>query len=62
MIRTLHYLTYTWWRAMRWLRAKHSKANWKWFKERSWGKDKISAAGVVLITASHAENAEMLNA
>ncbi|MEU6652082.1 hypothetical protein ABZ904_22225 [Streptomyces sp. NPDC046900] len=47
MKRTLHYLTYTWWRVMRWLRAKHPKANWKWFTERSCGKDKISAAGVV---------------
>jgi RNA-directed DNA polymerase len=46
---TLHYLGYyTWWRVMRWLRAKHSKANWKWFKDRYWGKDKIAVAGVVL--------------
>lgn len=47
--RTLHYLAYyTWWRVMRWLRAKHSKANWKWFKDRYWGKDKIAVAGVAL--------------
>jgi RNA-directed DNA polymerase len=47
--RTLHYLTYyTWWRVMRWIRAKHPKANWKWLKERYFGTDKIAAAGVVL--------------
>jgi RNA-directed DNA polymerase len=47
--RTLHYLSYyTWWRVMRWLRAKHSKRNWKWFKDRYWGKDKITVAGMAL--------------
>lgn len=76
--RTLHYLSYyTWWRVMRWLRAKHPKANWKWFKERYWGKDKIAAAGVVLFRPDSVPvtryryrgariptpwNAEMLNA
>ena len=46
---TLHYLSYyTWWRVMRWLRAKHARANWKYFKDRYWGKDKIAVAGVAL--------------
>ena len=28
---SLHYLAYySWWRVMRWLRAKHPKANWAW--------------------------------
>lgn len=75
---TLHYLAYyTWWRVMRWLRAKHAKANWKWFKDRYWGKDKIAVAGVALFRPDSVPvtryryrgsriptpwNAEMLNA
>jgi RNA-directed DNA polymerase len=47
--RTLHYLTwYTWWRVMRWIRAKHPKANWTWLRKRYFGKDRISQAGVTL--------------
>jgi RNA-directed DNA polymerase len=47
--RTLHYLAYyTWWRVMRWIRAKHPKANWSWFRKHYFGKDRISAAGVTL--------------
>lgn len=47
--RTLHYLSYyTWWRVMRWIRAKHPKANWSWIRKRYFGKDRISAAGVTL--------------
>jgi hypothetical protein len=31
--RTLHYLTwYSWWRVMRWIRAKHPKASWTWLR------------------------------
>ncbi len=47
--RTLHYLTwYSWWRVMRWIRAKHLKANWTWLRRRYFGKDRISQAGVTL--------------
>jgi RNA-directed DNA polymerase len=42
--RTLHYLTwYSWWRVMRWIRAKHPKASWTWLRKRFFGKDKMRA-------------------
>ena len=47
--RTLHYLGYyAWWRVMRWLRAKHPKVTWTWFRKRYFGKDKLAEAGVTL--------------
>ncbi len=47
--RTLHYLAwYSWWRVMRWIRAKHPKANWTWLRKRYFGKDRITEAGVTL--------------
>ena len=46
---TLHYLAYyAWWRVMRWLRAKHPRRNWAWFRQHYFGKDKLSEAGVTL--------------
>ena len=33
---------------MRWIRAKHPKANWTWLRRRYFGKDRISQAGVTL--------------
>ena len=46
---TLHYLGYyTWWRVMRWLRAKHPTANWAWFRRRYFGTDGLTEAGVTL--------------
>lgn len=47
--RTLHYLAYySWWRVMRWLRAKHRRRNWSWFRRRYFGKDGLTEAGVTL--------------
>lgn len=46
---TLHYLAYyTWWRVIRWIRAKHPKANWSWIRKHYFGKDNITEAGVTL--------------
>jgi RNA-directed DNA polymerase len=47
--RTLHYLAYyTWWRVMRWLRAKHPGRTWTWFRRHYFGTDGINEAGVTL--------------
>jgi hypothetical protein len=47
--KTLHYLGhYTWWRVMRWLRAKHPKANWTWFRRGYFGTDGLTEADVTL--------------
>jgi RNA-directed DNA polymerase len=45
----VHYLGYyTWWRVMRWLRARHPKANWTWFRRRYFGTDRLTEADVTL--------------
>ena len=49
--RTLHYLAYyTWWRVMRWLRAKHPGRNWTWFRRHYFGTDGLNEAGVTLFS------------
>jgi RNA-directed DNA polymerase len=47
--RTFAYLgNYTWWRVMRWLRKKHPKRSWKYFRRRYFGARGIQANGITL--------------